>query len=196
MADPDQLSPEYGGTGSRQQDLPSLADALYAAGSSGGSGNESGVTVNGYGGSSRNGGRTPDGSSSSGRNNADGEAHSIRPRGGPYLPATTPGDGDLEEEKDVEKEEKGAEGRERLASKGGGGRNGAGVRPAPCWGPVGWFWRAWGGSAADFHAEGRGLRDNAGYDDAEESIAASDEEVRTTACLRNMLFWLVALACA
>lgn len=33
IADADQISPEYGGTGARQEDLPSLADALYAAGS-------------------------------------------------------------------------------------------------------------------------------------------------------------------
>lgn len=33
IADEDQISPEYGGTGVRQEDLPSLADALYAAGS-------------------------------------------------------------------------------------------------------------------------------------------------------------------
>lgn len=33
IADADQISPEYGGTGVRQEDLPSLADALYAAGS-------------------------------------------------------------------------------------------------------------------------------------------------------------------
>ena len=32
IADADQISPEYGGTGSRQADLPPLADALYAAG--------------------------------------------------------------------------------------------------------------------------------------------------------------------
>lgn len=38
VADLDQLSPEYGGTGRSQADLPSLADALYSAGSHGGAG--------------------------------------------------------------------------------------------------------------------------------------------------------------
>lgn len=36
IADLDQISPEYGGEGKPQKDLPSLADALYAAGNTGG----------------------------------------------------------------------------------------------------------------------------------------------------------------
>lgn len=170
----DQLSPEYGGTGRRREDLPSLADALFAAGSRAGAGEDGGVV----------GGSEGD--------LGDG----VRPRGqlsqGPPRVAPTPKRG-LEEDKEEEQQQLDEE-EDQISSK-GNGRTGwfsAGAG-ASSWGPLGWVWSSWGGSggAADGGGVVRG--------DAEESIVTADEEVKLSffVCLPCRIFcFLFFLFCS
>ena len=157
----DQLSPEYGGMGRRREDLPSLADALFAAGSPAGA-DKDGAAVGGGG-----GGDLKDG---------------VRPRGklaqgGPC--ASPMREREVEEDKEEEEEEEQQqqqqeeeEEEEPMSSKENGRKGWFGVGAgASSWGPLGWMWSAWGGSGGA--ANSAGVRG-----DAEESIVAADEEVR------------------
>lgn len=170
IADPDQLSPEYGGTGRRQEDLPSLADSLYAAGSRGGS--RSGGNGGGTGGGAACNGNASGGSNgypirNGGGGGEDGgggaEIVGVAPRRQARLPPPEPPQQEhLEHEEDV-------------AIKGSEHRGWFGGR-AVTWGPVGWLWSsAWGGGGGGGSAGvAEGMRE-----DAEESVTTSDEEVRT-----------------
>lgn len=167
IADADQLSPEYGGTGARREDLPSLADALLAAGSRAGAvkgddkGKDKGGVVFGRGGLE------------DGARRHRGE---LPPQGAAAPCGSPTRERGLEEHKEEEEEEEdGAE--EGFSSKGNGRRGwfgagaGSGDEASSSWRPLGWIWSAWGGSG--------GATDGGGvHGDAEESIVTADEEVR------------------
>lgn len=173
IADPDQLSPEYGGTGSPQADLPSLADALYAAGCRGDGG-----------GASPNLRNASDSTPGGGQDDVATE-RGVAPRATTQL--VTPagrrreqggaavGDGGIVGNEACRKvrvrgnaageERKEAEGDES----GGGGRRGW---FGGAWGAVGWWWGGWSDGVAC--GGDSGMRR-----DREASGATHDEEVCT-----------------
>lgn len=167
IADDDQLSPEYGGTGSSQAELPSLSDALYAAGGSGGSG-----CVN-HAGSSLTAG---------GQDDAESGVARVHARSPPRVPGRDRG-GEGEEGAvkvgavEIEASRRArfrfveaGEGEEKEESDGGGRRGWFGST----WGALGGWWvGGGGGGGGSFDGSGSGVKR-----DREVSGATLDEEVR------------------
>ncbi|CAN0478789.1 unnamed protein product [Ectocarpus sp. 12 AP-2014] len=172
IADPDQLSPEYGGTGRRQEDLPSLADALYAAGSRGGS--RGGENGSGTGGGAHGNGNACGGSNGYPIRNGGGDGEDGGGEGAAKVGVAARRQAQLPPPEPPQQEH--LEDEEEVAIKGSEHRGWFGGR-AVTWGPVGWLWSsAWGGGGGGSAGVAEGMRE-----DAEESVTTSDEEVRTYA---------------
>lgn len=164
IADADQLSPEYGGTGSSQAELPSLSDALYAAGGSGGSDYVSHVGS---------------GFTAGGQDDAESCVARVHARSPPRVPVRDRG-GEGEEGAvkvgavEIEASRRAqfrfveaGEGEEKEESDGGGRRGWFGS----AWGALGGWWV--GGDGGSVDGSGSGVKR-----DREVSGATLDEEVR------------------
>lgn len=186
IADADQLSPEYGGTGSSQAELPSLADALHAAGCRGGSGSN----VNHGSLSLATGGQDHAGGSGLAMRAPLARSPRCVPVGGKGEEvAVTAGAVEIETGRRARFSliEDG-EGEEKEESDGGGGRRGW---FGGAWGALGWWWAGGsGGGGGGVDGSGSGVKR-----DREVSGATLDEEVRRVLSVAVKLLEMSFLRC-